>query len=136
VVSALLQDYARTEEGRMMRRIIGGKLQCTRCGETKPLAAFDVRKRGYPQSWCKRCKNAQSTIYKRRSRAAEKVSKPWEDHPPAASNQKPLRAVGLLNNDEETSAILRAKLADREFKLRMLAARNDQRENFIIGVVG
>ncbi len=113
-----------------MIRTIGKTLQCTRCHEKKPLSAFSVRRGGYPQSWCKQCKNAQSTVYKRRSRAAAKTGEPIHQ----GRNGRRQRDAPPPNNSEETDAILRAKLADREFKLRMLAARNSGRESFVLGI--
>ena len=112
-----------------MRRIISKRLQCTHCGETKPTSEFYRRKGGYLQSWCKRCENAQSAIYKRRSRAAAKTGSAHQGR-----NGRRQRDAPPPNNSEETDAILRAKWADKQFKLRMLAARNGGREHFVLGI--
>ncbi len=120
-----------------MRKIINGQVQCARCGETKPVAAFCPRPpSGHPRSWCKKCENAQSTIHKRRKREAAKAGRPPKANPGDTLKRRQ-RAVPVvpLKTDDETRAIMRAKWADKQFKLRMLAARDRRQENFIVGVM-
>ena len=107
-----------------MRRIIGGQLQCTRCRETKPITAFTYRINGCLHSWCHECKKEHHKFYKRAKRAAERARAGLPPKPPKA-----LRPV-----KRPVQPRLRTMWADKQFKLRMLAARNGGRERFVLGI--
>ena len=76
---------------------------------------------------------AQS-VPRRQPLGQQRFRAPWNSPKKRRPHRVRLIAEASRADLEETNAVHRAMWADKQFKLRMLAARNGGRERFVLGI--